>query len=358
MSRLISFYLPQYHPIPENDEWWGKGFTEWRNVLQGKPLFEEHYQPHFPGELGFYDLRVPEVRQAQAEMAREHGIYGFCYYHYWFNGRRVLERPLNEVLAWGKPDFPFCICWANENWSRVWDGGSDQILLEQKYSHEDDLNHINSLIPAFRDERYIRINGKPLFLVYRTELLPNPSRTAEIWREAAFREGIGEIYLARVESFRSEVDPRTIGFDASVEFAPDWKNRGPFMYRDRLHVWAAKLGLISKVFLDNDIFVYQHMIDKMMKKPSPAYVRYRCVTPGFDNSVRRSKNAAITYGSTPERFGDWLRAVIMETEQTHIGEERIVFINAWNEWAEGNHLEPDQRWGRKYLEAIPKALRS
>ncbi len=357
MTRSIAFYLPQYHPIPENDEWWGKGFTEWSNVVKGKPLFKEHYQPHLPGELGFYDLRIPEVREAQAELARQHSIYGFCYYHYWFNGRRILERPFSEVLLSGKPSFPFCLCWANENWTRVWDGGSNQILLEQKYGHEDDLKHINSLIPAFRDPRYIRINGKPLFLVYRSEHMPNPIQTAEIWREIAYREGIGEIYLARVESFISGVDPRTIGFDASVEFAPDWKNRGEFMNRHRQHRWAVKLGLKPGVFLDNDVFVYQDMIDKMMSKTLTDYVQFRCVTPGFDNSVRRSKRAAISFGASPEKFGAWLRAVKTETEQTRNGDERIVFINAWNEWAEGNHLEPDLTWGRGYLEAVRDALR-
>ena len=185
--RPIAFYLPQFHPTPENDEWWGKGFTEWTNVTKARPLFPGHYQPQLPADMGFYDLRLPEAREAQAALAREYGIHGFCYYHYWFNGRRILERPFNEVLASGKPDFPFCLCWANENWTRVWDGGEKNVLLEQKYSHEDDLAHIESLIPAFRDERYIRIDGKPLFLVYRTGLLPNPARTAEIWREAAKR---------------------------------------------------------------------------------------------------------------------------------------------------------------------------
>jgi len=201
----------------------GKGFTEWRNVVKAKPLFPGHYQPHLPADLGFYDLRVPEVRQAQVDLAREYGIYGFCYYHYWFNGRRVLDRPFTAVLSSGKPDFPFCLCWANENWTRVWDGGSKDILLAQRYSPEDDLRHIRSLIPALTDRRYVRVNGKPLLLIYRTEDLPNPGGTAEVWRKAVKEAGIGDIHLVRVEGFESSVNPETIGFDAAVEFAPDWR---------------------------------------------------------------------------------------------------------------------------------------
>ena len=185
--RLIAFYLPQYHPIPENDEWWGKGFTDWRNVARAKPLFRGHPQPHLPGELGCYDLRDSRARAAQAALAREHGISGFCYYHYWFSGKRLLERPFQEVLSSRKPDFPFCLCWANENWTRAWDGRNQEIIVEQTYSHEDDRAHIRTLVPAFRDDRYIRIHGKPLFLVYRAEDLPEPARTAAIWREEAQR---------------------------------------------------------------------------------------------------------------------------------------------------------------------------
>ncbi|MDJ0634982.1 MAG: glycoside hydrolase family 99-like domain-containing protein [Xenococcaceae cyanobacterium MO_188.B29] len=181
--KAIAFYLPQYHPIPENDKWWGKGFTEWTSVAKAKPLFKDHYQPHLPADLGFYDLRLPEVRQAQADLAREYGIYGFCYYHYWFNGKRLLERPFNEVLESGKPDFPFCLCWANENWTRRWDGQDREILIEQKYSVVDDREHIKSLISAFKDPRYIKIDGKPLFLIYRVNSLPDPSLTQKIWRE-------------------------------------------------------------------------------------------------------------------------------------------------------------------------------
>src|SRR5215471_1865027 len=229
--RIIAFYLPQFHPIPENDRWWGQGFTEWTNVAKARPLFRGHHQPHLPADLGFYDLRVPEVRQEQADMARQYGISGFCYYHYWFHGRRLLSRPFDEVLASGRPNFPFCLCWANENWTRSWDGTDREVLLPQRHSPEDDRAHIEYLLQAFQDMRYVRIDGRPLFLVYRTELLPDPARTAEIWRQRAHVAGIGDLYLARVESFVSDTDPRAIGFDAAIEFAPDWRNLPTAMFR-------------------------------------------------------------------------------------------------------------------------------
>lgn len=354
--KLISFYLPQYHPIPENDEWWGKGFTEWTNVAKAKPLFPGHYQPHIPADLGFCDLRLLETREAQAELAREYGIHGFCYYHYWFNGKRILERPFSEVLASGKPDFPFCLCWANENWTRVWDGGDRHILLEQKHGDEDDAAHIKSLIPSFQDKRYIRVNGRPLFLVYRTELFPDIARTARIWRDAAAQAGLGGLYLARVEGFEANVDPHSIGFDAAVEFAPDWRNMGILRNRSWIYRWLAAIGVVPRAYIDNGIREYQGMVDLMLRKPEPNFTRFRCVTPGFDNSSRRSKKAAIFVGSTPEKYEAWLREVIARSLKKHRGDERLVFINAWNEWGEGNHLEPDLKWGRAYLEATRRAL--
>ena len=198
--RSIAFYLPQYHPIPENDEWWGKGFTEWTNVTKAKPIFRDHYQPHLPADLGYYDLRLPEVRQAQAELAKEYGIGGFCYYHYWFSGKRLLERPFNEVLASGKPDFPFCLCWANESWSRRWDGQETQVLTKQTYDGVSDTkNHIHWLIKAFKDPRYIRINDKPLFLIYRAKEIPELERMIVIWREEAEKAGLTGLYLCSVD---------------------------------------------------------------------------------------------------------------------------------------------------------------
>src|SRR5262245_46650535 len=228
--RLLAFYLPQYHPIPENDRWWGAGFTEWTNVAKARPRFKGHYQPHLPADLGFYDLRLPEVRMAQAEMARSHGIDGFCYYYYWFSGKRLLERPLNEVLRSGEPDFPFCVCWANENWTRRWDGRDHEMLIAQTYSRTDDLRFIRSLLPALADPRYIKVHGKPLLLVYRVDHLPDPAATADLWREEAVKMGLPGLFLCTV-ACRATLDlpPSSIGFDAAVEFQPNWQRLPPRM---------------------------------------------------------------------------------------------------------------------------------
>lgn len=354
--RAIAFYLPQFHPVPENDAWWGKGFTEWRNVAKARPLFNGHYQPHLPADLGFYDLRVPEVRAEQATLAREHGIHGFCYYHYWFNGRRILERPFNEVLSTGKPDFPFCLCWANENWTRAWNGGDRDVLLEQQYSPEDDMLHLQNLLPAFRDARYIRIDGKPLFIVYRTELLPHPAHTAEVWREEAQRAGVGDLYLARVESFDSGLDPKSIGFDADIEFAPNWRRLGSPLHRTRLSRFLIAAGLRPDAYTKHTITTYDNMMQGLLSKPMPNHVRFRGATPGFDNSARRTEGAAILIDSTPAKYEAWLREICDQTRRLRNGDERLVFINAWNEWAEGNHLEPDLKHGLAYLKATASAL--
>ena len=355
-ARLIVFYLPQYHPIPENDQWWGKGFTEWTNVTGTRPLFYGHYQPHLPADLGFYDLRVPEVREAQAAMAQKYGIYGFCYYHYWFNGRQLLQRPFAEVLASGRPDFPFCLCWANENWARARDGYEGEVLLAQTYSHEDDLAHIRMLLPAFRDLRYIRIDGKPLFLVYRTDLLPDPRRTAEIWRGEAVRARIGDLFLAGVESWGQDIRPAEIGFDGTVEFAPDWRSAGYPRFRRKRYALLRKIGVIPRAYIDHNVFDYQLLVDRMLKRPKPAHKRFLGVTPSWDNTPRRWQNANILHGTTPQRYEAWLRTVIRRTRERYSGDERIIFINAWNEWGEGCHLEPDHRWGHGYLEATRRAL--
>lgn len=348
--RLICFYLPQYHPIPENDRWWGEGFTDWKNVARAKPLFDGHYQPHLPAELGYYDLRQPEVREAQAALASEYGIYGFCYHHYWFGGHRLLERPFNEVLSSGKPDFPFCLCWANENWTRRWDGRENEILIQQQHSDQDDINFIRALFPAFQDKRYIRINDKPLLIVYRTDLLPDPIRTATIWREQTQKAGLGDLYLCRAETFTSYgkyADPAAIGFDAALEFPP---------HAIRTINLRGFINRSDPQFITN-ILDYEQVVYGALMRPDTTYKLFRGVMPAWDNTPRRGKNGTVFVHSTPELYKLWLSECIRWTGLRHCGDERLVFINAWNEWAEGCHLEPDTRYGRRYLEATRAALR-
>jgi lipopolysaccharide biosynthesis protein len=354
--QAIALYLPQFHPIPENDEWWGPGFTEWTNVVKARPLFRGHYQPHLPADLGFYDLRTPESREAQASLAQAHGISGFCYYHYWFNGRRLLQRPFEEVLLSGTPKLPFCLCWANENWTRRWDGHNDRVLLEQAHSVEDDERHAEHLVQAFRDDRYIKINGKPLFLVYRTALLRNPAQTAGIWRAKARAAGFPDLYLVRVESWADYTDPEAIGFDAAIEFAPDF-GALPRAIGSRWNVPSRLHDRWMRHKVDHEIFRYDTLVHYMLAKPGVRYKRFRCVTPGWDNSPRRRTGGRIVVGSTPQVYENWLRTVAGDTRAAYAEGEDLIFINAWNEWAEGNHLEPDQRWGRAYLEATARALR-
>ena len=360
----IAFHLPQFHPIPENDQWWGKGFTEWTNVVKAKPRFPGHYQPHLPTDLGFYDLRLPEARAAQAELAASYGIHGFCYYHYWFNGRQVLDRPVNEIWKSGEPEFPFCLCWANENWTRQWDGLKSDILLEQKYSAADDLAHIRSLIPIFLDRRYIRILDRPLFLVYRAKQLPEPEKTTDIWRKEAERAGLKGLYLVRVESFGDEYgDPRSIGFDSSLEFHPRWSLVENLRIYRRKWWHRRRLGTTEPGVVDNGVFDYEGYVRNALAAEAPGYPQIPCVFPDWDNSPRRKQGATIFLNSTPEIYERWLREVVNRRKARirypktpEITERSLLFINAWNEWAEGCHLEPCQRWGRKYLEATRRAL--
>jgi lipopolysaccharide biosynthesis protein len=363
--RAIAFHLPQFHPIPENDEWWGKGFTEWINVVQAMPRLPGHYQPHLPADLGFYDLRLPEARAAQAALAASYGIYGFCYYHYWFQGRQVLERPVNEILKKGEPDFPFCLCWANENWTRRWDGLNNEILLEQRYTAADDLAHIRALIPFFLDPRYIHVLDRPFFAIYQASSLPDPRRTADIWRREAERAGLKGLFLVRVESHDGPADPQGFGFDCSLQFEPQWAR----LWNSRLHRrrwWHRhKFGTGERVFRENRIFEYEAMVTRAMAEPFPAYPWIPCVCPGWDNSSRRKSGATIFMNSTPEHYERWLREIVnRQAARTAVAgtsgirPESLVFVNAWNEWAEGNHLEPDQKWGRAYLEATRRALSS
>ena len=341
--KALAFYLPQYHPIPENDEWWGRGFTEWHNVTKARPLFPGHYQPQLPGELGYYDLRLPEVRIAQAELARAHGVHGFVYYHYWFHGRRLLERPFEEVLASGEPDFPFALCWANEEWTRGWDSQTGHVLVRQEFSEEDDRAHIRDLVRAFKDPRYITIDGRPLMLIYRPTLVPDLRRTSEIWRREVQRAGFPDLYLCWVESWGVPPGgrgPAPFGLDASVGFMP--------VLGDELH--PALETLRGHRVLD-----YQSAAESAMKHLDCAWKRFPAVMVGWDNTARRAQGATIYEGATPARYEHWLRVTADSLADVR-AEENYLFILAWNEWAEGNHLEPDQRYGRAFLEATRSVL--
>lgn len=353
--RLIAIYLPQFHPFPENDEWWGKGFTEWTNVTKARPRFKGHYQPHLPTDLGFYDLRVPEVREEQARMAKEAGIYGFCYYHYWFNGKLLMERPLKEVLESGKPDFPFMICWANENWTRAWDGGESHILIKQEYTEADAHDHIKWMIPYLKDSRYIKIDGKPVVAIYRSTIIPDVERMLEIWREEAMKEGL-ELYICRFETFNQSGEQYLKpGFDAAIDFQP----HNMHGYRENSSFFAKSVNYISRLISKKNciplIFSYPKYVEFISNINSPTYKQYPCVTPSWDNSPRRKNSFFAFKNSSPSFFGKWLKSVIAKF-QPYSKEENLIFINAWNEWAEGNHLEPDQKWGRQYLDEIRMIL--
>jgi len=352
--RALAVYLPQFHPIPENDEWWGAGFTEWRNVVRARPCFRGHDQPHLPADLGFYDLRVADTRAAQAALARAYGIHGFVYYHYWFNGRQLLERPFTEVLRSGTPDFPFALTWANENWTRRWDGRSDQVLVAQDYSEADDRAHIRHLLPAFADPRYIRVDGRPLFLVYGATRLPDSRRTTDIWREEASRAGIGDLYLCRWEH-DGRGDPTVMGFDAAADFQPDFARLGRALRRSLPSRIVRRLRLTSSAYRTHWIWDYPEVVDRMLARPPEAYKRFPSVTPSWDNTPRRREKGMVLRNSSPAAYERWLRAVL-DDFTPYSTDENLVFINAWNEWAEGNHLEPCERWGHGYLDATRRAL--
>lgn len=356
-KRIIAIHLPQFHPFKENNEWWGTGFTEWNNVAKAKPLFPGHYQPHLPADLGFYDLRVADVRAQQAEMAKDAGIYGFCYYHYWFNGHQLMERPLEEILSSRQPDFPFMLCWANENWTRAWDGGESQILIKQDYSEEDDRQHIRFLIKNyFKDPRYIRIDGKPVFAIYRTTKFPNIDKTISIWREEAQKEDL-ELYICRFESFRESGNSyMSPCIDAAIEFQPHngivELNRSRFMIRNFINRISMKL--VKRNIIPN-ILSYKRYIKSQLNRTEVDYKRYPCVTPRWDNSPRKPHNYWAFTGVTPKRFGYWMKQVYLRFKP-YSAEENLIFVNAWNEWAEGNHLEPDQKWGKEFLTELKSAI--
>ena len=347
--RLLAFYLPQFHPTPENDAWWGKGFTEWTNVGKARPMYHGHYQPHVPAHLGYYDLRVPDTRAAQSEMAREHGIEGFCYYHYWFGGKRILERPFNEVLTSREPDFPFCLCWANHSWTGIWAGAPGRTLIEQVYpGPEDHRTHFYTLLKAFSDDRYLTVDGKPLFLIYDPTNIPDILMLTEFWRELAHKAGLKGLYLVAM-SREIGWDPRGIGFDASTP-----KDRLPLLRLDdvsRFELINRLKRKYQKVTGRPTIYQYEKVLSAWMYKDTYGFDEHPCILPNWDNTPRSGVNGMVLHGSTPELFRIPLKNSIRYVGNRPM-DHRLVFIKSWNEWAEGNYLEPDLKFGMSYLETV------
>jgi hypothetical protein len=355
-ARVIALYLPQYHPIPENDQWWGKGFTEWTNVGKAKPLFKNHYQPRVPKDLGYYDLRVPETRKAQADMAREYGVEGFCYWHYWFgNGKRLIERPFNEVVNSGEPDFPFCLAWANESWKGFDHGLKNRnMLIEQLYPGEEDYtNHFYELLPAFKDKRYIQVQGKPLFMIYKPLASEEIKTFIKVWRKLAKENGLEDFYFIG-HSNNSTVSVEDVlknGVDAVNTVRLDYyqiKERGQF---ERL------VQNLRKQFLSTAQRYSYKKVSKSFVAPEIDTKDnvYPSIVSGWDHTPRSHKEGLVLTDFTPENFDTHVQDVLKIVENKP-DEHKIVFIKSWNEWAEGNYMEPDIKWGLKFLEVLKKNL--
>jgi len=345
--KLIAFYLPQYHPIEENDEAWGKGFTEWTNVCKALPQFDGHYQPRLPGELGHYDLRLLDVQKRQIELAKNYGLYGFCYHYYWFNGKKVLEKPLEQLLNHPELDFPFCVNWANENWTKKWDGLNNDIILYQEYSKEDDIAFIKDVSRLFKDSRYIHIEGRPLLMIYRPAHFPNIKATVKRWRKWCRKNGVGEIYLMMTHSFES-INPDEVGFDAATEFYP---NSIP------MKSIKDQLTFFNKAY-EGHVYDYRELIKISSQFKTPDYDKYRSLCPSWDNEARKPDKGSTYQFATPASYQGWLEDLCRYTEENFDEGERFVFINAWNEWGEGAYLEPDQKFGYAYLDATYQALKN
>src|SRR5579863_2159333 len=290
----MAFYLPQFHPIPENDRWWGKGYTEWSRVARAQPKFAGHYQPHLPERLGYYDLRLPETRIRQASLAREHGIHGFCYYYYWLGSQTLLERPLEEMLRTGEPDLPFCLCWANENWTRRWDGAEEQLLIEQQYGADLDAEFIANLAPYLTDPRYLRVDDAPVLLVYRPNAIPNPKATLARWRQMARSHGIPSLHLVAALTFGLE-DPRPLGFDAAVEFPPHGENR------------ISSVCSVEQVDpgFSGHVYDFRAVAQRRLAMPRPPFRLYRTAMPGWDNTARLGPRGVVFHHASPEIYEEW-----------------------------------------------------
>ena len=344
-ARIIAFYLPQFHPIPENDKVWGKGFTEWTNTKKSKPRFDGHYQPRVPHkDIGYYKLDNIETIKKQIKLAKEHGIYGFCFYYYWFSGKRLMEKPLDLFLEHKEIDFPFCLCWANENWTRRWDGLDKEVLIKQEYNLDDNKKFIEDIRKYLLDDRYIKIDNKPLLLVYKPENIPNFLNMIKEWREYARELGIGELYIiTQGDAFNVNSYNNTV-VDGEFDFPPHAMEFTNVKLNNR----STTRAYDYKKTVD--------MVDKLYRKHFPLKDYYYTVTMAWDNSPRRKENYFVYCNYNIESFYKWLRIIIRETRKRHKKDNRFIFINAWNEWAEGTYLEPDEKCGYANINTLSKAI--
>ena len=355
--KINAFYLPQFHEIQENNEWWGKGFTEWTNTKKSSPLFKGHNQPREPKNNYYYNLLDAEAREWQAKIARDHGIYGFCYYHYWFNGQKLLEKPIEMVLEKQSPDFPFCFSWANESWSKAWDGQDKHILMKQDYGAEEDwITHFNYLLPFFKDKRYIRIDNKPVFIIYRSASIPECDKMLAMWNNLAKKNGIEGIYfITTLTSF--EIDTISKQFNAQIEFEPMYTYSHYFDIGKKITriiklLFRKYLKLKSHIFINS--ISYDYLWKKIINRKKNTAKTILGAFVDWDNSPRKGKESFIVTGASPEKFEKYLKAQIKKDYKTN--QTGFIFINAWNEWAEGAYLEPDKKNGFKYLKAVKNAL--
>jgi lipopolysaccharide biosynthesis protein len=357
--KVLAFFLPQFHRIPENDAWWGEGFTEWTNVRKAKPLFAGHYQPRVPADHRYYDLLDPAVHDWQAALARRYGVYGFCYYHYWFSGRRLLQKPFELLLERGKPDLPFCLAWANEPWTRAWDGGEHHVLMPQSYGDEADWRrHFEYLLRAFHDPRYIRVDGKPMFLIYRSASIDVCAPMLKLWRELAQQAGLAGLHIVGMLT-GFDRDPRPEIFDAFAEFEPMYtirhgmpywlRKRDKWIRRVASALWRAS-GRTSRPLNSHDYASLWRVITARGLPPRT----YPGAFVDWDNSPRRGLERSLILRNFDERaFASGAHAQLRKAQRA--GAE-FVFVNAWNEWAEGAYLEPDAGRGLFFLEALSEAI--
>jgi len=358
--KLIAFYLPQYHRTPENDKWWGEGFTEWTNVRKAKPLFSGHYQPREPLGDNYYYILDPKVQKWQVETAKKYGIYGFCYYHFWFKGKQLLEKPLNQILKLGKPDFPFCLSWANESWTLAWYGKKNVLIMKQDYGNKDDWEiHFKYLLKVFTDKRYITVDGKPMFIIYRSYSIPDCDKMLEYWNERAIESGLKGIYF--VETL-SGIQRKSFckNSKALVEFEPGYT----FYSSDTPRQYTIKRKfrrLLKKMFPNKNYFLemvdYDYFWSLILKRKNN--ICDKQIFPGgfidWDNSPRRGNMGTIFKGASPVKFEKYLIRQIKRVKELYDSE--FIFLNAWNEWGEGAYLEPDKKYGYGYLEAVRNALK-